>query len=100
MRYQKPEYSDVQVRAALLQPSLDCLVTRARLLYAGRIMRTRPRSLLALLHARKNGRRLPWVDLLATDVDMLRKHTNNESTMLSLDEDAHIWVDIFGSANR
>ena len=36
--------TDLEVRRELGQPSLDCLIARRRLLYAGRLVRARPRA--------------------------------------------------------
>ncbi|CAK0891691.1 unnamed protein product [Prorocentrum cordatum] len=70
-----PENSttDRQIRDTLQQPSLDCLLARARLAFAARVCRDRPAELLALLHLRAgcDSSRLPWVTQLASDVDVL-----------------------------
>jgi len=64
--------SDINVRKAVHQPSLDCLLARARLLYLRRILVNRPVSLLALLHYRPNDQQLPWVKLVLRDLDLMR----------------------------
>ena len=67
------ELTDVKVRTLAKKPSLDCLIARMRLAYAGRLARLRPRALLGLLHTIKGDRRLPWVEALARDAEKLRE---------------------------
>eukprot|EP00973_Karenia_brevis_P075128 10436683-Karenia_brevis.AAC.1 len=70
-------YNDVQVRALLHQPLVDCLLLRARLRYIGRLLRHRPRPLLALLHVRHRAKRLPWVAQVLTDLEMARLRSSS-----------------------
>ena len=65
--------TDLQVRVHINQPSIDCIIARARLQFLGRIVRQRPRTLLGLLHLRRNHKRLPWVEQVAKDVEHLRR---------------------------
>ena len=71
------ELTDLKVRVELQQPSLDCIIAgitaRARLQYLGRVVRQRHRGLPGLLHMRRNGKRLPWVVKVASDVEHLRR---------------------------
>ena len=60
--------SDINVRRKLQMPSLDCLMVRARLRYLGRLLRTMPPALLALLACRFGGKRLPWTEQLVQDL--------------------------------
>ena len=67
--------TDILVRTELEQPSVDCLLVRARLRYMARIIRSQPRDLMALLHLRsRSDTPLPWVELLTKDIDTLRLH--------------------------
>ena len=68
------QYTDLQVRALLKMPSVDCFVSQLRLAYLGRIVRARPRGLLGLLHLRDGTRRLPWVMEVGKDCERLRVH--------------------------
>ncbi|CAK0897979.1 unnamed protein product [Prorocentrum cordatum] len=62
----------LSVRLSLAIPSIDCLLTVARLPYLGRVERERPRSLIAALHARPRGQPTPWVAAVRRDVTMLQ----------------------------
>eukprot|EP00972_Heterocapsa_arctica_P057995 8556485-Heterocapsa_arctica.AAC.1 len=55
MRFSSGARSDHAVRDQLGQPSIDCLVTRRRLLYVARIVACRPMALIGLLRARRDG---------------------------------------------
>ncbi len=68
------QYTNLQVRALLKVPSIDCLIARLRLAYLGRIVRSRPRGLLGLLHMRSGEKRLPWVTEVAKDCHRLRDY--------------------------
>eukprot|EP00973_Karenia_brevis_P045962 6365676-Karenia_brevis.AAC.1 len=52
-------------------PSIDCMLMVARLRYLGRLVRLQLPTLVALLHVQKDGKRLPWIDLVASDCDKL-----------------------------
>ena len=60
--------TDREVRVHMEQPSLDCLVVKARLAFAARLARDRPRQLLAVLHVRlgQQSRRLPSIPCRAS----------------------------------
>ena len=66
------EMTDLAVRKLLRQPSVECLVARARLLYLGKLVRRRPRHLLGLLGLRRHECVLPWLSAAAKDVDFVR----------------------------
>ena len=53
-RFEKDEHalSDIEIRRALKVPSYDCILMRGRLRYVGRIVRTRPTTLVAMLSVR------------------------------------------------
>jgi hypothetical protein len=92
VRHGHAEYTDIQVRAITKQPSVDCLLARARLQYAGRLVRNRPRSLLALLHLRRRDKQLPWVQLLISDVALLRLRTGREQQLPDFCNSPSHWV--------
>ena len=66
-------HSDRQIRELLGQPSVDCMLMRARLAYLKRLVVNSPPKLCALLFARPVGKRLPWVELVAADMRWLRR---------------------------
>ncbi|CAK0862941.1 unnamed protein product [Prorocentrum cordatum] len=84
--------TDLEIRTRLKQPSLDCLVMRARLRYLGRLVRSSPPALLALLAARPGGARLPWVTLLVSDLGKLRELVALCSTLPPPEGTASAWV--------
>eukprot|EP00959_Pyramimonas_sp_CCMP1952_P469994 9495917-Pyramimonas_sp.AAC.1 len=55
------------------QPSIDCLLMRARLRYVRRLMCNSPPALLASLAPRVDGKPLPWVKLIVSDLRWLRE---------------------------
>jgi hypothetical protein len=87
------QYTDLQIRAILKAPSIDCVIAKMRLAYLGRIVRLRPRALLGLLHLRKGDVRLPWVREVAKDCDRLRMNDVLPSSFPSfLDSPAEWYV--------
>ena len=64
-------YTGIQIRALLKAPSVDCIVSRMRLDYLGRVARSGHRVLLGMLHLRAGKKRLPWVTEVAKDCDRL-----------------------------
>ena len=64
--------TDLQVRMDARAPSIDCLVMRARLRYLRRLLVAQPAGMLALLASRPAGHRLPWLSLVAADMQRLR----------------------------
>ena len=88
VRYsQDTQFTDLQIRTILEQPSIDCILAKMRLRYAKRILTNRPRALIALLHVSISGRRLPWIDLLARDCDLLRSRVLHTDALPSLCSD-------------
>ena len=87
------DYTDRQVREQLGQPSLDCIISRARLIYAARICRDRPLALIGLLHTRvgPTKSRLPWVTLLGQDVEALRRSLLLDETWPGFFDDDVFW---------
>jgi hypothetical protein len=71
-RFQRAEHTDRQIRECLLQPAIECIIAKMRLLYCARLEQVRPKALVAILHARPKERCLKWVAQLATDTELLR----------------------------
>jgi len=67
-----PSEPDLEVRQRAKVPSIDCLLCRARLRFLGRLVRRQPPQLIGFLSVRWNGRALPWVDLVRSDLERLR----------------------------
>ena len=87
-------YSDAEVRRLLCQPSLDCLLMRRRMLYLGRILRVRHKSLLAALSLSLVNKRLPWVKLICNDFQMMHSSMQEVRDKLpSPSDDSFAWAD-------
>ena len=72
-RFSSSCYSDLEVRARLHVPSIDCLIRRNRLKYLGRLLRSDVRSLLAMLSVRDaRGQRLAWAETIVGDLRILK----------------------------
>ena len=84
-------HTDRRVRDILVQPSIDCILTRARLKYAKRLLVNRPRALVALLSIRENGQPIPWVMLLADDCEVLRRNNDEANNLGPLLVDHSAW---------
>jgi len=69
--------TDQDVRVMLCMPSIDCVLRRARLLYAARVTRSsKAHSLQALLSLRPKGQPLPWAKQLHDDLVYMYEHTS------------------------
>ena len=69
--------TDLQIRRQLCIPSIDCLVIRARLKYAGRLANNaKVGALRALLSAKPKGKPMPWASQLARDMQYMYEHTD------------------------
>ena len=96
-------HNDLQVRQLLNQPSIDCWIARARLAYCGRLIRSRPKALLALLFTSSNDvgvknhspqkKVLPWITQLLADSEMLRMNVM-PSDFPKMADDPQQWQDI------
>ena len=75
------------------QPSIDCLLMRARQMYGARIVRSRPRALLAFLNVSVRERRLPWVAQLFRGTEQLRLSVLPEG-FPSMDEAPLPWTEM------
>ena len=72
-RYQRTRWTDHEIRQQLEVPSFDCFVRRRRLAYLSRLARAQFDALHASLQARtKHGTRLPWVELVVRDLQVLK----------------------------
>ncbi len=67
------EFSDRQVREQCSAPSIDCLLTRARLLYIRRVCRHSSQALYLLLCMRIRGKVIPWIAQLQSDFGILHR---------------------------
>ena len=74
-RYQRTQHTDLEVRRKMQQPSIDCLLMRARLRYVKRLVCNSPPALLAILASRVGGEQLPWVKLIVSDLRWLRENS-------------------------
>ena len=67
---------------------MDCLIRKRRLLYFSRVAQADfPALHAALLCKTKNGNHMPWLDMLANDIHVLKRHTSDLSAMPSPDQD-------------
>ena len=94
-RFAATPHTDREVREALRQPSIECLIARLRLKYCARLVRTRPQALIAILHARPKGNKLRWIHALETDAGFLRPHLPPDLPALADDPMAwaHLMLD-------
>ena len=69
-RFERCAHTDVQIRSSLGFVSIDCWLSRARLRYLGRIINSKPKSLLAALWLGRDTV-LPWVQLVRQDMRVL-----------------------------
>ena len=65
--------SDLEVRGRLGAPSIDCILTKARLSYFRRVVKSALPSLLALLNTRVANQHLPWTKLIWDDMGQMRQ---------------------------
>ena len=72
-RFARTSFTDVNVRAFLGVPSLDCYVRRKRLLYLSRLYEARLPVLNVLLQQRSGvGQKLPFIRTILDDLEILR----------------------------
>ena len=83
-RFDSTAKSDAEVRAMFYLPSIDCILDRKRLSYLPTLLTSAPRNLRALLSVRLGppkyvpGRRLPWVDLISSDLGIFKVSRGNK----------------------
>ena len=67
--------SDRQVRVLLSMPAIEMLIAQLRLGYLRQILISRVPQLRALLAVRdKEGQPLPWVQLVVSNLELLKSH--------------------------
>eukprot|EP00973_Karenia_brevis_P056167 7811244-Karenia_brevis.AAC.1 len=72
-RFGKSNVTDVEIRCELRVPSIDCFVRKARLKYLARMCKLDLPPLMALLQTKlSDGRRMPWSNLILTDLGVLK----------------------------
>ena len=91
VRFGPSEVTDLQARMLLGVPSVDCILCRGRLKYAGRVMRKRPRSVLALLSLQKKCKCLPWVEQFRADLRTLVDFCPAAAALRGFDADPEAW---------
>ena len=84
--------SGLDFRSRTRTPSIDCLLARARLTYLGRLLRSRPPALVALLRQRPRGLRSRWLDLLVSDLRRVRQLVARCSGLPEPDDDPEVWT--------
>ena len=84
--------TDLQVRQKLVQPSLDCLVCRRRLLHARCIATSRSQVLHAMLSQKcgSEGKVLPWVKLLQHDLHIMYSSQACYDVLLCCNNNIHV----------
>jgi len=100
-RYKASEnVSDSMLLVTLGKPSMDCLLVRARLSYLRRVCRHPSQALFLLLTGRVNGKPLPWVAQLISDLTILRKSAELHKTKLP-GENAPLleWLSLFDTSS-
>ena len=97
-------WTDLEVRAHLQQPSIDCLISRARIRYAGRVARNSLRAVLALLHSKGDGEPLAWTALFLGDLRALLsrgvKGTSGLADPLNAADDWNALMHVKGAWNQ
>eukprot|EP00973_Karenia_brevis_P001721 234277-Karenia_brevis.AAC.1 len=94
MRYDGTACSDRQVRARLNQPSVDCLITRRRLMYLKRLVGLTPGPLHALLAVGCPTKPLPWVKLILSDLRLLRSQVSDVANMPNPEDNPEKWLSV------
>ena len=84
--------SDLAFRERTGTPSIDCLLCRARLRYLGRMVRSQPHALVAVLRQRVAGRRPPWIELVVRDMTRMRQSVARCASLPPPDVDPEAWM--------
>jgi hypothetical protein len=85
------EFTDIEVRRKLGVKSIDAYLMIARLNYLGRVLRSRPTTLIALLHFRSGDKRLPWVELIVHDTVVAAQLGILPDHLAGIDADPAAW---------
>jgi len=99
MRYDKHcANTDLQVRAAAGQPSIDCLLMRARLRYLRRMCKHSNQALYIITCMRHKDKPIPWVTQIVRDLATLRKHCGASGSKLpEHNAPLEVWSKLFDS---
>ena len=103
-RFEKDEHalSDIEIRRALKVPSYDCILMRGRLRYVGRIVRTRPTTLVAMLSVRVGEPPVPpeWLVRVREDLHYAWKTVAILASAPPPDLEAPFWVGVMKDSER
>ena len=103
-RFEKDEHalSDIESRRALKVPSYDCILMRGRLRYVGRIVRTRPTTLVAMLSVRFGEPPVPpeWFVRVQEDLQYAWKTVAILTSAPPPDLEAPFWVGVMKDNER
>jgi hypothetical protein len=82
MRFTDVNLTDGEVRAKVGQPSVDCVLLRARLQYVGRLVVQTPAAVSPFLAFRKDGKSLKWVAQVHHDFRVLLDESPKATSFL------------------
>ena len=103
-RFERDEHalSDIEIRRTLKVPSYDCILMRGRLRYVGRIVRTRPTTLVALLSVRYGEPPVPpeWLVRVLEDLQFAWKTVAVLASAPPPDLEAPFWVGVMRDKER
>ena len=99
MRYDAHcELNDLQVREQCMQPSIDCLLVRARLRYIKRICSHSTQALYIILCMQHKGKPIPWVAQLKGDLIIMRHHSHAQGLIMpSCESELDAWAALFNN---
>ena len=102
VRFKGGGLTDLQVRVAIGKPSVECVISRNRLVYFSQLLRSPASQLRSLLSFRGgSGERLPWVSLLIGDLESLRAAFPNRLSELGSPEQCpEAWADFVSKYPR
>ena len=80
-RYSAGCESDLAVRRVANAPSIDCIISKARLRYLARVLKAPASTLRAILGFQRNGQHLPWTQLIVKDMQLVRRRTSLGSSL-------------------
>ena len=103
-RFERDEHalSDLEVRRTLKVPSYDCILMRGRLRYVGRIVRTRPTTLMVMLSIRTGEPPAPpeWLVRVQEDLRFAWKTVALLASAPPPDLEARIWIGVMRDKQR
>ena len=74
--FERTCHTEREIRELLSQPSVDCLLMRARMRYVRRLVIHVTLVLCALLRARHRGKFMPWTALVVQDLEWIRRNSH------------------------